>query len=143
MKRIGIINGPNLSRLGKREPTIYGDKTLTDLEAMLNVLAKELNVEIETFQSNHEGEIIDCIHEWADQGLRGVILNAGGLTHTSVSLRDAVAGCDIPCIEVHISNTASREDFRHVSLLSAVCKGTIAGLGLDSYTLALRYLAKH
>ena len=141
MKTIGIINGPNLNRLGKREPAIYGLQTLQELETKLAARAETLGVQIECFQSNHEGDLIDRIHSWTDQGLDGIVLNAGGLTHTSVALRDAVSGSDIPCVEVHISNIYKREDFRKKSLLSDVCVGSIVGLGLEGYALALRYLA--
>ena len=141
MKTIGIINGPNLNRLGKREPTIYGLQTLQELETKLAARAETLGVQIECFQSNHEGDLIDRIHSWTDQGLDGIVLNAGGLTHTSVALRDAISGSDIPCVEVHISNIYKREDFRKKSLLSDVCVGSIVGLGLEGYALALRYLA--
>ncbi len=141
MKTIGIINGPNLNRLGKREPDIYGTQTLQDLETKLAARAEALGVQIDCIQSNHEGDLIDRIYAWADEGVEGVVINAGGLTHTSVALRDAVAGCGIPCVEVHISNIHIRETFRHESLLSAVCVGSIVGLGLEGYALALRYLA--
>jgi len=141
MKTIGILNGPNLNRLGKREPSVYGRKTMADLEAELSSLAKELGVAIECFQSNHEGELIDRIQNWTDRQFSGFILNPGGLTHTSVSLRDAIASCDLPCVEVHISNIHRREEFRHTSLISAVAAGSVIGLGTDGYLLALRYLA--
>lgn len=141
MKTIGILNGPNLNRLGKREPSVYGRKTMDDIEAELAALAKELGVTVEYFQSNHEGELIDRIQDWTDRKFAGFVLNPGGLTHTSVSLRDAVASSDLPCVEVHISNIHRRETFRHTSLISAVAAGCVIGLGTDGYLLALRYLA--
>lgn len=142
MKTIGILNGPNLNRLGKREPAIYGHKTLADVEAELTNLAAELGVAIECFQSNHEGALIDKIQAWTERGIDGFILNPGGLTHTSVCLRDAVVTSDMPCIEVHISNIHRREEFRHRSLISAVAAGVIIGLGTNGYLLALRQLAQ-
>ncbi len=141
MKTIGILNGPNLNRLGKREPKIYGSYTLADLEARLVIEAKELGVKLDFFQSNHEGALIDKLHAWADAGVAGVAMNPGGLTHTSVALRDAVAASGIPAVEVHISNVHAREEFRHKSLTAGACVGVIAGLGFDGYSLALRHLA--
>lgn len=142
MKKIGILNGPNLDRLGKREPEIYGAATLADLEKALAVTAAQLGVAVEFFQSNHEGELIDQIARWADAGFAGLILNPGGLTHTSVALRDSVAGCEMPVIEVHISNIHRREPFRHHSYISGVALAVVAGLGLEGYHAALRRLAQ-
>jgi 3-dehydroquinate dehydratase-2 len=141
MKTIGILNGPNLNRLGKREPKVYGSDTLADLEARLAKEAADLGVKLECFQSNHEGALIDKLHAWADAGVAGVAFNPGGYTHTSVALRDAVTASGLPVIEVHISNVHAREEFRHKSMTAAACVGVIAGLGFDGYSLALRQLA--
>ena len=141
MKRIVIINGPNLDRLGIREPDIYGDQTLTDLENLLTEEAASLGVQVQFYQSNHEGFIIDEIGEYADSEVFGLILNPGALTHTSLALRDAIAGSDLPAIEVHISNIYRREDIRQHSLTAPACIGVISGLGFDSYVAALRHLA--
>jgi 3-dehydroquinate dehydratase-2 len=141
MKTIAIINGPNLDRLGRREPEIYGCATLADLEARLRQEAAELGVQVSFFQSNHEGALIDHISSLADARTAGIILNGAGLTHTSVALRDAIAGSSLPTIEVHISNIHAREEFRRHSVTGAVCQGVITGLGLAGYSLALRHLA--
>jgi 3-dehydroquinate dehydratase-2 len=141
MKRIVIINGPNLDRLGIREPEIYGDQTLTDLENLLTEEAASLGVQVQFYQSNHEGFIIDEIGEYADSEVFGLILNPGALTHTSLALRDAIAGSDLPAIEVHISNIYRREEIRQHSLNAPACIGVISGLGFDSYVAALRHLA--
>ncbi|HKK17456.1 MAG TPA: type II 3-dehydroquinate dehydratase [Opitutales bacterium] len=143
MKRIVIINGPNLDRLGQREPGIYGDQTLTDLENLLVEEAATLDVEVQFYQSNHEGFIIDEINnEYADGEVFGLIINPGALTHTSLALRDALAGCDLPIIEVHISNIYKREEIRRHSMTAEVCLAVISGLGFDGYVAALRHLAK-
>ena len=141
MKRIVIINGPNLDRLGIREPDIYGDQTLTDLENLLSEEAESLGVQVQFYQSNHEGFIIDEIGEYSDSEVFGLILNPGALTHTSLALRDAIAGSDLPAIEVHISNIYRREDIRQHSLTAPACIGVISGLGFGSYVAALRHLA--
>ncbi len=141
MKRIVIINGPNLDRLGIREPDIYGDQTLTDLENLLTEEAESLGVQVQFYQSNHEGFIIDEVGEYSDSEVFGLILNPGALTHTSLALRDAIAGSDLPAIEVHISNIYRREDIRQLSLTAPACIGVISGLGFDGYVAALRYLA--
>lgn len=141
MKRIVIINGPNLDRLGIREPDIYGDQTLTDLENLLSEEAESLGVQVQFYQSNHEGFIIDEIGEYSDSEVFGLILNPGALTHTSLALRDAIAGSDLPAIEVHISNIYRREDIRQHSLTAPACIGVISGLGFNSYVAALRHLA--
>lgn len=142
MKRIVIINGPNLDRLGKREPSIYGDQTLTDLENLITEEAAELGVEVQFYQSNHEGFIIDEIGEFVDSEVFGLIINPGALTHTSLALRDALAGSDLPAIEVHISNIYKREAIRHHSMTAEACIGVISGLGFDGYVAALRHMAK-
>lgn len=141
MKTIGILNGPNLNRLGKREPEIYGSETLEDLEQQLKKAAEMLNCTIRFFQSNHEGELVDTIYEYADSGCDGLIFNPGAYTHTSIALRDAISGSELPTIEVHISNVHKRESFRHQSMLAPVCIGAIAGLGLKGYSYALEHLA--
>jgi 3-dehydroquinate dehydratase-2 len=142
MKRIVIINGPNLDRLGLREPDIYGDQTLTDLENLLTEEADALGVQVQFYQSNHEGFIIDEIGEYADAEVFGLIINPGALTHTSLALRDAIAGSDLPCIEVHISNIYRREEIRQHSMTAPACIGVISGLGFDGYIAAMRHLAK-
>ncbi len=141
MKRIAILNGPNLDRLGKREPEIYGRATLADLEAALR---KEFGAaaQLEFFQSNHEGAIIDRIAAIADAKCDGLVINPGGLTHTSVALRDALAGSQLRIVEVHISNIYKREDFRHKSLTAPASLAVITGLGLEGYHAALRFLLK-
>jgi len=142
MKRISIINGPNLDRLGKREPSIYGDQTLTDLKNRLTEEADELGIGVQFYQSNHEGFIIDKISELADSEVFGLIINPGALTHTSLALRDALSGSNLPVIEVHISNIYQREEIRRHSMTAEACIGVISGLGFDGYVTALRYLAK-
>lgn len=142
MKRIVIMNGPNLDRLGLREPDIYGDQTLTDLENLLTLEAEQLGVEVCFYQSNHEGFLIDEIGEYADSEVFGIILNPGALTHTSLALRDAIAGSDLPTVEVHISNVYRREAFRQHSMTAPACVGVISGLGFAGYVAALHYLAK-
>ncbi len=132
--KILIINGPNLNLLGTRQPEIYGDKTFDVYFAELK--NRFPNVDLDYFQSNHEGALIDKLHE-AGNIYNGVILNAGGYTHTSVALADAVAGIRTPVVEVHISQIFAREKFRHHSYIAPICKGTISGFGLDSYRLAL------
>jgi 3-dehydroquinate dehydratase-2 len=136
--KILILNGPNLNLLGQREPEVYGDMSLAELEERLNAIGAELGLEVECMQSNHEGELVGAIQKAGANG-EGVILNAGAYTHTSVALRDAVAGSNAVVVEVHISNPHAREEFRHVSLLSGVCAGLIAGFGWESYALALHW----
>lgn len=141
MKNIGILNGPNLNRLGKREPDIYGTATLEDLENALREKAAQVGVEIDCFQSNHEGALIDKIAEWTDRGFAAFMVNLGGYTHTSVALRDAIAGSGLPAIEVHISNIHARDAFREKSYTAGVCLAIISGLGFQGYHYALDYLA--
>jgi 3-dehydroquinate dehydratase-2 len=142
MKKIGLLNGPNLDRLGKREPEIYGAETLDDIQASVRKLGTELNCDVQCFQSNHEGLLIDKIHEWADFSFGGLILNPGGFTHTSVALRDAVVASGLETIEVHLSNIHAREDFRHKSLISGIANGVIAGMGAEGYKYALMHLTQ-
>ena len=137
-----VLNGPNLNLLGRREPEIYGRDTLDDIAAMLSRRAGELDIALDIRQSNHEGHLIDWLHEAAAAGARAVILNAGGFAHTSVALRDAVAAIATPVIEVHLSNPQARERFRHRSLIAPVAKGSIAGLGAHGYILALDAAAR-
>jgi 3-dehydroquinate dehydratase II len=137
--RVGVISGPNLNLLGRREPQVYGSTTLPQIEARLQELAAELGVELESFQSNSEGELIDYVQQ-AGSRTDGFIVNAGGLTHTSVSLRDALLAMGRPFVEVHLTNPAVREEFRHRSLLSDVAAGVVVGFGAESYVLGLRGL---
>jgi len=141
MKKIAILNGPNLDRLGKREPEIYGSATLADLEAAIRGEFAP-DVELEFFQSNHEGALIDRIASLADRKFDGVVINGGAFTHTSVALRDALLGAHLPTVEVHISNIYKREEFRHQSLTAPACIAVITGLGLEGYFAAVRFLAK-
>ena len=137
--RIGVIHGPNLRLLGRREPEVYGTETLADVDRMLSELGSELGAEIETFQSNHEGELLDFIDE-ASGRVDGFLINPGAYTHTSVALRDGLVGVDRPFVEVHLSNTAGRERFRRHSYLAPVASGVVYGFGVDSYLLGLRGL---
>ncbi|MEY4487551.1 MAG: hypothetical protein RIQ79_59 [Verrucomicrobiota bacterium] len=141
MKTIAILNGPNLDRLGKREPHLYGSTSLADLEAQLHA-EFGASVRLECFQSNHEGALIDKIAALADAKADGIVINPGAFTHTSVALRDALAGAALPAIEVHISNIYKREEFRHKSLTAPVCTAVISGLGLEGYFAAVRFLLK-
>ena len=139
--KVLVLHGPNLNLLGTREPEIYGSMTLGDINTQLLELGKEFGAQLKCCQSNHEGELIDALQDaqtWAD----GVIFNPGGYTHTSVALRDAIAALKIPVIEVHLSNVYAREEFRHHSMISAVCQGKIVGFGWRSYSLALRALGE-
>ncbi len=131
-----LINGPNLNLLGTREPEIYGNKTLIDIENELCKIAKEKKTNLECFQSNHEGEIVDKIQE-SIKDIQGILINAGAFTHTSISIRDALIGSEIPFVELHISNIFSREDFRKKSFLTDKAIGIISGFGLSSYSLSL------
>ncbi|MEK7692596.1 MAG: type II 3-dehydroquinate dehydratase [Chloroflexota bacterium] len=138
--RILLLNGPNLNKLGTREPEIYGTATLADVERLVAERAARFGAEVRSFQANSEGELIDWLQD-EQQAADGLIINAGAYTHYSIALRDAVAGCELPAIEVHISNVYRREAFRHESLLSPVCSGTIVGLGVQGYALAVEALA--
>jgi 3-dehydroquinate dehydratase-2 len=130
-----------MNLLGKREPEIYGNITMDEINRRLVTLGRDLHIEVRCTQSNHEGGLIDALQE-ARKWAQGVILNAGGYTHTSVALRDVITAIDLPVVEVHLSNVDAREEFRHNSLISAVCKGKVSGFGWRSYTLALRALAE-
>jgi 3-dehydroquinate dehydratase II len=140
--RIGVLHGPNLNLLGRREPEIYGRKTLESIEADLSTLAAELGVEVEFYQSNGEGQLIDWVQSAADR-VAGFVVNAGGYTHTSVALLDALTGVGRPYVEAHLSNLASRESFRRHSMLSGRARGVIMGFGPESYSLAFRGLVGH
>lgn len=135
-KKILVIHGPNLNLLGEREPGIYGEVSFENLNKMIMQKADELGIECEIFQSNHEGAIIDKLHE-ARKTFDGVAINAGAYTHYSYAIRDAISAIKIPCIEVHISNVFARDKFRSESVIAPVCKGSISGFGLDSYMLAM------
>ena len=138
--RLLVLHGPNLNLLGTREPAVYGSQTLADVTSRLDALASELEVGLAHLQSNHEGVLIDRLHASREAG---VLINPGGLTHTSVVLRDALVGVGLPFVEVHISNVHAREPFRHRSLLADRALGVIAGFGVQSYTLGLRGLVSH
>lgn len=132
-----VLNGPNLNLLGSREPEVYGRDTLDDIARMMGDRAQDLGVALDLRQSNHEGHLIDWLQEAAASGAKAVILNAGGYTHTSIALRDAVAAIAVPVIEVHLSDPLAREPFRHTSFLADVCKQSITGLGARGYIVAL------
>ena len=139
--KVMVIHGPNLNMLGKREPEIYGNTTLDQINAELERLAMTLGIFVETFQSNHEGAIVDKIQE-AGATQEGIIINPAALTHTSIAIRDALLAFDIPIIEIHISNIYKREPFRHKSLISDVADAQITGLGIKGYSIALKALAE-
>jgi len=140
-KLVYVLNGPNLNRLGKREPGIYGSQTLEDITALLVERGQALDCDIEMRQTNHEGHLVDWLHEADDEGAHAVLLNAGAYTHTSVAVLDAIRAISVPVIEVHLSNPHTREAFRHVSWVGQAAKGTIAGFGAQSYLLALEAAA--
>jgi 3-dehydroquinate dehydratase-2 len=139
---IYVLNGPNLNLLGTREPEIYGADTLDEIAGLLEDRARELGLEVDMRQSNHEGHLIDWLHEAQAEGAKAVLLNAGGFTHTSVALHDAIKAVATPVIEVHLSNPHARESFRHRSLIARAARGTIAGFGALSYVLALDAAAR-
>lgn len=138
-KKLLLLNGPNLNLLGSREPEVYGKETLADIEQAATAQAAAAGATLACFQSNHEGALIDRIHAAKTEGIEAIVINPGGLTHTSVALRDALAGVAIPFVEVHISNIYKREEFRHHSFLSAIAQGTICGLGTDGYRFAIDF----
>lgn len=139
--RILIVNGPNLNRLGMRDPSQYGSDTLADIETRISERAESLGVEVDFFQSNHEGEIVDFL-QGAASNAAGLVINAGALTHYGISLRDAIADTGLPFVEVHLSNIHAREEFRHHSVMASLAKGQIAGLGWRGYLYALDYLVE-
>ena len=142
-KKLLLLNGPNLNLLGTREPAVYGSTTLADIEQAAQAQAAAAGASLTSFQSNHEGALIDRIHAARDEGVDAIIINPGGLTHTSVALRDALAGVAIPFVEVHISNVHRREEFRQHSYVSAIAEGTICGLGPDGYRFAIDFVLKN
>jgi 3-dehydroquinate dehydratase II len=143
MKKILVLNGPNLNRLGTREPSIYGKTTLHELHAMLKKQAQLMQAELTCLQTNSEAEFIDAIHQATDDSLDYLIVNAAAYTHTSIAIRDALIASNIPFIEVHLSNIYARETFRHHSYLSDIAQGVICGFGVKSYTLALQTILDH
>ncbi len=140
--KVLVLNGPNLGRLGSREPTIYGNDTYADLVNLCETTGRELGIDVEVRQTNHEGEMLAWLHAAADDS-NPVVLNAGAWTHYSIAVRDACAALTAPLVEVHISNVHTREDFRHHSYISAIATGVIVGLGIQGYPLALRWLAEN
>jgi 3-dehydroquinate dehydratase-2 len=138
--RILVLNGPNLNRLGSRQVSLYGDKSLEEITTLIDKAASELGVDVEVFQSNHEGELVDFIQEWCS-GATGIIINAGALTHYGLSLRDALTDTGLPVIEVHLSNIYAREEFRRESVIAPIARGQITGLGWRGYIAALEIMA--
>ena len=141
--RIAVLHGPNLNLLGVREPSIYGRRTLAEIDARLNQVCHELGVELETAQYNGEGQLIDAVHSWGGGRVSGALVNAGAYTHTSLALRDALAGVAVPFVEVHLSNIFARERARRISQLAPVALGLVCGFGAESYEIALRGLISH
>jgi 3-dehydroquinate dehydratase II len=139
---IFVLNGPNLNLLGLREPEIYGSDTLDDIAGQLEDRARDLDLQIDLRQSNHEGHLVDWLHEAQATGAKAVLLNAGGFTHTSIALHDAIKSITTPVIEVHLSNPHAREEFRHISYVGRAARGTISGFGALSYMLALEAAAR-
>ena len=137
-----VLNGPNLNLLGLREPEIYGSQTLDDIAGMLEDRARDIGLEVDVRQSNHEGHLVDWLHEAQATGAKAVLLNAGAFTHTSVALHDAIKAIRVPVIEVHLSNPHAREEFRHKSYVGMAAKGTVCGFGAGSYVLALDAVAR-
>lgn len=142
-KKILLINGPNLNLLGTREPEVYGHSTLADIENAAQLQAKQAQASLTCFQSNHEGALIDQIHQARTDNNDAIIINPGAYTHTSIALRDALAGVNIPFIEVHISNIYQRETFRHHSYLSGIAKASLCGFGIEGYRLAIDFALKN
>jgi 3-dehydroquinate dehydratase-2 len=140
-KTVYVLNGPNLNLLGTREPKTYGRATLSDVQKLCREAAKRHKLEVEFRQSNHEGEIVDQIHEAGAKAAAGIIINAGAYTHTSIAIRDAIAAVELPVIEVHISNIFARESFRHLSHIAPVAKASLCGFGVAGYALAIDGLA--
>jgi len=138
-KQLLLLNGPNLNLLGTREPEVYGSTTLADVERRAQAQAEAAGASLQSFQSNHEGALIDRIHAARTEGIEAIVINPGGLTHTSVALRDALAGVAIPFVEVHVSNIHQREAFRHFSYLSGIARAVLCGFGVDGYRLAIDY----
>ncbi len=141
--RVLTLHGPNLDRLGKREPEVYGRQTLAEIEQNLRSVATSLGADLESRQSNHEGSLIDWIGGAQDEGFSGVLINPGAYTHTSWAIHDSIKGAGVPVVEVHLSNPAAREEFRHHSCVAPACVGTVTGFGVRSYELALRALLSH
>lgn len=139
-RRILLVNGPNLNLLGTREPELYGEETLADVEALAARVAADFGIEVRAVQSNHEGELIDAIHA-AREDCLGIVINPGAFTHTSVALRDAITGVDLPTVEIHLTNVHAREPFRHHSYISPIAAGVIVGCGVQGYEFAVRRVA--
>lgn len=141
--QITVLHGPNLNRLGRREPGLYGTATLADVDLALRQLADRLAIQLVSAQTNHEGAYVDAIHAAADAGAHGLLLNPGAYTHTSIAIRDAVLSVGLPAVEVHLSNVHAREPFRHHSTIADIVVGRVMGFGLDSYLLGLEGLVRH
>ncbi|MBM3270419.1 MAG: type II 3-dehydroquinate dehydratase [Candidatus Sericytochromatia bacterium] len=143
MRKVLVLNGPNLNLLGSREPAVYGTATLAHIDEELRRMGRaEFDLDVHCMQSNHEGQLLDWIQAAPRDGFKAILLNPGGLTHTSIALRDALAAVALPAIEIHLSNPHAREEFRHRSYVAGVVRGTIAGFGADSYYLALRAVSR-
>ena len=142
MKKIAILHGPNLDRLGRRQPGIYGTGTLKDLEKLIRAEAKRLGFSVTFFQSAHEGALVDKIHALADRGIEGLVVNFGAYSHTSIALRDALHSANLPAVEVHISDIKNREKFRRTSMTAGACRAMISGQGFPGYLQALQLLAR-